>query len=73
MIVFIWLSFSMLVDLGVYMIPVKTPVELIHSLYVWRVAKHYPNGDYLIIRGMQKIIKRRVTADMIKPWHTTKG
>ena len=55
------------------MIPVKTPVELVYSLYVWRVAKHYPNGDYLIIRGMQKIIKRRVTADMIKPWHTTKG
>lgn len=54
-------------------IPAKTPVELIHSLYVWRVAKHYPNGDYLIIRGMQKIIKLRVSADMIKPWHTTKG
>lgn len=55
------------------MIPVKTPVELVYSPYVWRVAKHYPNGDYLIIRGMYKIIKRRVSADMIKPWHITKG
>lgn len=55
------------------MIPVKTPVELLHSPYVWRVAKHYPNGDYLIIRGMYKIIKLRVSADMIKPWHTTIG
>lgn len=50
------------------LIPIRRTVELFGSPYVWRVAKHYPNGDYLIIRGMYRIFKRRVSSDQIKPW-----
>lgn len=52
-----------------FAIPAKTSVELRYSPYVWRVRKHYPNGDYLIVRGFTGKIRRRVSSDMIKPWH----
>ena len=51
-------------------IPVKTSVELRYSPYVWRVKKHFPNGEYLIVRGFTGKIRRRVPAELIKPWHS---
>lgn len=51
------------------MIPVKTPVELFGSPYVWRVKCHYPNGEYKIIRGIERIYKLRVKPEQIAPWH----